>query len=132
MLPRLDRFESLPAWRHARALTAAVYAVTEVAGFGRDWALREAARQAALRALEAVTELALPAAPLLREHRGLAALTALAALRSLFYVALDQGYVGQEEIDRLALDVAWLERELTRVAGRPAGWEAASAAEGLD
>jgi 23S rRNA-intervening sequence protein len=53
---RVERFEDLIAWQKARALTAEIYRVTNQKNFGRDFALRDQIRRAAVSAMSNVAE----------------------------------------------------------------------------
>ena len=47
-MARIERFEDIEAWRHARNLTRRIYAVTANDPFAKDFALRDQARRAAV------------------------------------------------------------------------------------
>jgi len=53
---RGDRFEDLEVWKAARSLTHSVYQVTRGGGFGRDLALRDQIRRAAVSTMSNIAE----------------------------------------------------------------------------
>ena len=113
-MPLIQRFEDLEAWQRARALARRLYQVTEPGSFGRDWALIDQIRRAALSIMNNIVEGFDSGSPLefikfLRyAHRS------GAEVQSCLYLALDQGYCSQTIFDELYKDV---ERTRALIAG---------------
>ncbi len=99
----VTRFEDLVAWQRARALSAAVYQVTNSRSFSSDFALRDQIRRAAVSVLSNIAEGFERARPA-EFHQFLSmAKGSCAELRSQLYVALDAGYLSREVFDTLLL-----------------------------
>jgi four helix bundle protein len=94
-------FEEIEAWQQARELTRLVYEVSGRGAFGRDFALRDQIRRAAVSVMSNVAEGfgrggAREFVQFLSVARGSAS-----EVSAQFYVALDQGYVSKEGFGRL-------------------------------
>jgi four helix bundle protein len=93
------RFEEMPVWRHARALTSAVYSLTCEGAFQRDFGLKDQMRRASVSVMSNIGE----------RYERLSkkefvtflgyAKGSVGEVRSQLYVALDQGYITQEVFD---------------------------------
>ena len=51
-----ERFEELDVWQRARTLTGAIYALSEVGAFARDFGLRDQMRRAAVSIMSNIAE----------------------------------------------------------------------------
>jgi four helix bundle protein len=94
-------FEEIEAWQQARELTRLVYEVSGKGAFGRDFALRDQIRRAAVSVMSNVAEGfgrggAKEFVQFLSVARGSAS-----EVSAQLYVALDQGYVSKEGFSRL-------------------------------
>jgi len=94
-------FEEIEAWQQARELTRLVYEVSGKGTFGRDFALRDQIRRAAVSAMSNIAEGfgrggAREFVQFLSVARGSAS-----EVSAQLYVALDQGYVSKESFGRL-------------------------------
>jgi four helix bundle protein len=97
----IRRFEDLEAWQRARELTRAVYELARSAGFHADRALRSQICRATVSVMSNIAEGF--------EREGNAeflqflsiAKGSAAEVEAQLYVALDQGYVTQEQCDRV-------------------------------
>ena len=99
----VTRFEDLVAWQGARALSAAVYQITNSRPFSADFALRDQIRRAAVSVLSNIAEGFERARPT-EFHQFLSmAKGSCAELRSQLYVALDAGYLSKDSFDALLL-----------------------------
>jgi four helix bundle protein len=95
------QFEDIDAWRESRQLVRMVYRVTKDRSFANDRALRDQIRRASVSSTSNIAEGF--------ERRGRAefvyflsvAKGSCGEVRSLLYVALDQGYIEQEAFDEL-------------------------------
>ena len=93
-------FVEIEAWQKATELTGLVYVATRSAGFSKDFALRNQVRRASI---SIMANIAKGSAEVVRWSSQFLAVAKGSACEviSHVYVALDQGYVSQEEFDRL-------------------------------
>ena len=97
----VQRFEDLIAWQKARALTKAVYDVTESHRFRRQYRLTSQLQSAAVSVMSNIAE-GFERDGLAEFHRFLTiAKASCGEVRSLLYVALDAGFLETEAFDRL-------------------------------
>ena len=105
----ISRFEDIEAWRKARELTRAIYGVTNAIGFNKDFKLKDQIRSASVSIMSNIAEG--------YERDGTKEFIQFLAIakgsvgevRSQLYVALDAGYLTQQEFDQLknlAIDVS--------------------------
>ena len=100
-MAKIEKFEDLQAWQKARVLVKDVYSITERPGFRRDFALRDQVRRSTISVSSNIAE-------------GFARRTnkefvqflyvahgSVAEVEAQLYAALDLGYIGQPEFDRL-------------------------------
>ena len=96
---RIERLEDIKAWQYGRELTNKVYAVTKKPGFNRDYGLVDQIRRAAVSTMNNIAE---------GYERGsnkdfvrflFIARGSAGEVRSLLYVALDQGYIADDEFE---------------------------------
>ena len=111
----IKRFEDLEVWQEARAIVQYVYRATSDHGYSRDFSLRDQVRRAVVSMMANIAE-----GFSRRSNREFVqylfiAKASAAEVQSHFYVALDQGYVSQEQfrelydrIDRYARQVSAL------------------------
>lgn len=94
-------FEDLEVWKEARRLTNEVYTTTQTLGFSRDFGLRDQIQRAAVSIMSNIAE---------GFERGgnqefiqflYIAKGSCGEVRSQFYVALDQGYIVQDQFNEL-------------------------------
>ncbi|MBI2990679.1 MAG: four helix bundle protein [Deltaproteobacteria bacterium] len=94
-------FEDLEVWKEGRRLTNRIYDVTEDTRFSRDFGLRDQIRRAAVSVMSNIAE---------GFERGgnqeflqflYIAKGSCGEVRSQLYVALDRGYIGQNEFNEL-------------------------------
>jgi four helix bundle protein len=97
----ITQFEDIEAWKLGRELTRAVYRVSKTGEFGRDYALRDQIRRAAVPITSNIAE------GFERDgNREFVQALAIAKgsageVRSQLYVALDEGYVTEAEFGSL-------------------------------
>ena len=97
----VTRFEELIAWQKARALTRTVYVITRQGEFARDWGLSRQIQRAAVSVMSNIAE-GFERAGKGEFHQFLStAKASCAELRSQLYVALDVGYIAQNEFESL-------------------------------
>jgi four helix bundle protein len=101
------------AWQKARALTAVIYRVTNQKDFGRDFALRDQIRRAAVSAMSNVAEGFERNRPA-EFHQFLSvAKASCGEVRSQLYVALDAGYLDLSTFEALRSQA----EEVSRITG---------------
>lgn len=110
---KVRRFEDLIAWQKARDLTKRIYSLTQQGGFERDYGLRDQIRRAAVSVMSNLAE-GFDRAGRSEFHQFLViAKGSSAEVRSQLYVALDVGYVSQDEFEQTITQV----EELARIIG---------------
>lgn len=113
MSNRIEKFEDLIAWQKARELTRAIYEVTRMGAFAKDYGLSGQIQRAAVSVMSNIAEGFERGNP--REfHQFLSiAKSSCAEVRSQLYVALDAGYLDEGKIQELML----LAKEAGKVIG---------------
>jgi four helix bundle protein len=100
-MARIEKFEDVEAWQKARELTSAVYGVTNKGAFARDFGLCDQIRRASVSVMSNIAE---------GFDRGgnreliqflYIAKGSAAEVQAQLYVALDAGYLNQEQFQRL-------------------------------
>ena len=100
-MPTITRFEEIHAWQTARALTQQIYAVSNEGAFARDFGLRDQMRRAAVSIMSNVAE-GFESESQAQFIRYLGYSKASAGeVRAQLYIALDVGYITEEEFDTL-------------------------------
>ena len=97
----LRRVEEIEAWQAARELTRAIYAQSAVGMFAKDFALRDQIRRAAISTMSNIAEGferggSTEFAQFLAIAKGSAG-----EIGAQLYVALDQGYISEEDFSRI-------------------------------
>ncbi|NBC16227.1 MAG: four helix bundle protein [Bacteroidetes bacterium] len=95
------RFEDIEAWQSGRALTRAVYAASRRGAFGRDDALRNQIRRAAISVTSNIAEGFERSSDRAFAHFLSVAKGSAGEVRSQLYVALDEGYLSESEFEHL-------------------------------
>jgi four helix bundle protein len=97
----IERFEDLIAWQKARTLTSAIYRVTGVGRFTRDYGLRNQIQRAAVSVMSNVAE-GFERNKARESHQFLCvAKGSCAEVRSQLYVAYDIGYIDEGQFQLL-------------------------------
>ena len=113
MTQKVERFEDLIAWQKARQLTFEIYRVTAQVDFSKDFGLRDQIRRASVSVMSNIAE------GFDRGSRGefhqflVIAKASCAEVRSQLYVALDVGYIEQENFNKMNSNTD----ELSRIIG---------------
>ncbi|NBB86919.1 MAG: four helix bundle protein [Bacteroidetes bacterium] len=95
------KFEDISAWQDARRLTAAVYRVSSVGGFARDYPLRDQMRRACISIMSNIAEGFERSSPASFHHFLSIAKGSAGEVRSQLYVAYDEAYIDQATFDDL-------------------------------
>ena len=103
---KIERFEDIEAWQLARVLTRKVYRATKNSSFVKDFELKGQIRSAAGSSMHNTAEGfdSETNAEFVRFLRY--AKRSCTEVQSELYVALDEGYVAQEEFDDIYLQAA--------------------------
>lgn len=97
----IERFEDVHAWQSARELARMVYTVSTRGAFARDYRLRDQIQGAAISVMSNIAE-GFDCATSGEFVRFLGyARRSATELQSQLYIALDQGYISQEEFERI-------------------------------
>jgi four helix bundle protein len=110
------RFEDLIAWQKARALTREVYRVTATGRFARDFRLCSQLQAASVSVMANIAEGFERRGPKEYLYHLNIAKGSCGEARAELYVALDAGYVAQEDFDRLREQAEELSRVITGLA----------------
>jgi four helix bundle protein len=97
----IKRFEDIEGWQKARELAKAVYAVTNLGEFARDFGLKDQMRRAAVSVMSNIAEGYGRGGnkeflQYLSQAKG-----SVAEVQAQLYVALDAGYLSKYDFDRL-------------------------------
>lgn len=112
-MERIDRFEDLIAWQKARVLTRMIYETTRKGPFSKDFGLSNQVQRAAVSIMSNLAE-GFDRGGRAEFHQFLSTAKASSAeVRSQLYVALDAGYLDQQEFTNL-LKMA---NEVSRIVG---------------
>ena len=95
------RFEDIHAWQKARELTGQVYSITKQGEFARDFSLRDQIRRASVSIMANIAE-----GFARRSDKDFAyflniSRSSVSEVQSHLYVALDQGYIGETDFERV-------------------------------
>jgi len=96
---KVERFEDLIAWQKARELAGAIYRVTRRAPFSQDYGLAKQIQRASVSVMSNIAEGFERYSPREFSHFLSVAKGSLAEVRSQLYLAMDLGYLSQEEFD---------------------------------
>jgi four helix bundle protein len=105
----VTKFEDLVAWQKARALTRDIYRLTNSGDFSRDFGLKDQIRRAAVSIMSNIAEGFERKRPAEFHQMLSIAKASCAEVRSQLYVALDTGYLREDEFHsavKLAEEVA--------------------------
>jgi len=103
-MAKIERFEDIEAWKRSRLLTRKVYDCTKQRGFDKDFGLKDQIRRASVSTMSNIAE---------GFERGgnqeflqflATAKGSSGEVRAQLYVALDQGYITQQQFDDMYRD----------------------------
>ena len=110
----ITRFEEIEAWQSSRELTRLVYELTKTGDFARDFGLRDQIRRASVSILSNIAEgFESRTQSLFVEFLGRAKASA-GELRAQAYVALDAGYIGSTDFEKLIGLASQCSRQISR------------------
>ena len=109
----INRFEDLIAWQKARQLVASVYQTTGKGAFAKDYGLRDQIQRSAVSIRSNIAE-GFDRGSRPEFHKFLViAKGSCAEVRSQLYVALDCGYITQQDFDTIVA----LAQEVAKIIG---------------
>jgi len=91
------RFEDLAFWQHARGLTRGIYTLTQKDGFTKDYGLKDQIQRAAVSVMSNIAEGFSRGSNVEFLQFLFIAKGSVSEVQSQLYVALDVGYISQEE-----------------------------------
>jgi len=97
---KVEKFEDLIAWQRARKLTGLVYQLSSSGKFSRDWGLRDQIRRASVSIMSNLAEGFDRAGRAEFRQFLVIAKGSCAEVRAQLYVALDAGYISQEQFEK--------------------------------
>lgn len=100
-MSRVRRFEDLIAWQKARQLTKAIYDITRLGTFARDFGLSNQMQRAAVSIMSNIAEGFERTSTVDYQRFLVIAKSSCGELRSQLYVAFDVGHIDREHVDRL-------------------------------
>lgn len=95
----IERFEDIRTWQEARVLTRQVYQLSNEGAFSRDFGLRDQIRRAAVSSMSNIAEGFDCVSPKEFARFLEIARRSTVEVQSLFYVALDVGYINEKTFD---------------------------------
>jgi four helix bundle protein len=113
-MTRIERFEDLRIWKLAREIVGKVYKITAEPVFSRDFALRDQLRRAAVSIPSNIAE-----GFSRRSNKEFVqflfiAKGSAAEAQSQLYLARDQDYVSEQELDTLLADIDVMAKQISR------------------
>ena len=97
------RFEDIQAWQKARQVTNLIYAVTKKEQFSRDFGLRDQIRRASVSIMANIAEGFARRSDKDFAHFLNISRSSSAEVQSHLYVAIDQGYIEENEFNEIYL-----------------------------
>ena len=112
-MAKVEQFEDLVAWQKAHELTKQIYSLTNQGPYSKDFGLRDQIRRASVSIMSNLAEGFGRAGR--SEFHQFVVITkgSCAEVRSQLYVALDVGYITQEQFDHISA----LATEVSRILG---------------
>ncbi|MCR4392074.1 MAG: four helix bundle protein [Candidatus Acetothermia bacterium] len=108
----IERFEDIEAWKAARSLAGSVYAVSKKTDLAKDFGLKDQLQRAAVSIMANIAE-GFDSRSDQEFIRFLSyAFRSASELQSHLYIALDQGYVSQEQFDQLYTEAVGVKKLL--------------------
>ena len=127
-LSYINNFEDLKVWQKARELSLAIFRVTNEGLFARDFGLRDQIRRAAVSAMSNIAEGFERGTNKEFIHFLFISKASAGEVRSQLYVALDQGYITNEQFDELKSLVL----EVSRITSKLVSYLAKSGMKGTN
>jgi len=100
----IERFEDIGAWKRARELTRKIYGISRDGALSRDFGLKDQIRRAAVSSMSNIAEGFERDGTQEFIHFLTMAKGSVGEVRSQLYVALDEGYISQQQFEDLYQD----------------------------
>jgi len=100
----IERFEDIEAWKRARTMARKIYAISREGPLSKDFGLKDQLRRASVSAMSNIAEGFERDGTQEFIHFLSMAKGSSGEVRSQLYVALDEGYISQEQFDELYRD----------------------------
>ena len=112
-MARIECFEDIQAWQKARELVRAVYSLSDIEKFKRDYGLRDQIRRAAVSVMANIAEgFARRTSKEFINFLGFAH-GSIAETQSHLYAALDQSYIAKSDFDRIYIEAEEISKMLS-------------------
>ena len=98
---KIERFEDIQAWKKARELVRSIYEITSDGNFSKDYGLKDQLRRASVSIMSNIAEGFSRRSTNEFTQFLFIAKGSAAEAQSQLYIALDQGYIGQDKFDEL-------------------------------
>jgi len=109
----IERFEDIEAWKEARKIVKRVYRVCNVNGFKRDYSLADQMRRAAVSIMANIAEGYARNGNREFIRFLFIAKSSAAELQSHLYVAMDQGYIKEDDFKEIYQDLDKIQRMIS-------------------
>ncbi len=114
-MAKIDKFEDLEAWRLARALTLKIYTATRTGEFAKDFGLKDQIRRASVSIVSNIAE-----GFDRKSNKQFIQFLEIASgssseVKAQLYVALDVGYISQDQFSDLFADASRVGQMLTKL-----------------
>ena len=109
----IERFEDIEAWKEARKIVKRVYRVCNVNGFKRDYSLGDQMRRAAVSIMANIAEGYARNGNREFIRFLFIAKSSAAELQSHLYVAMDQGYIKEDDFKEIYQDLDKIQRMIS-------------------
>jgi len=108
----IKKFEEIEAWKMARNMVQNIYTYSNVGVFSRDYAFRDQIRRASVSVISNIAEgFESQTQALFITYLGRAKASA-GEVRSQLYLAFDLGYINQDELNSMLVDIKTISRSL--------------------
>jgi four helix bundle protein len=98
---RFKRFEEIESWKIARELTKAIYEITKLSNFSKDYGLKDQIQRASVSIMANIAEGFDSGTDKLFVNFLNYAYRSASEVQSLLYVAKDQLYINEKDFERL-------------------------------
>lgn len=113
-MAKVERFEELEVWQGARAVVQAIYQIAASGTFSRDYGLRDQIRRAVVSVPSNIAEgFSRHSNKEFIQYLFIAKGSA-AEVQSQLYIALDQGYISQEQFDEIYKQLETVAKQISR------------------
>jgi len=111
----VDRFEDLEVWKRARVLANLIYNISTAGSFAKDYGLRDQMQRAAVSILSNIAEGFEGYTQLLFIQFLARAKGSAGELRAQLYLALDRGYISEEQFREASSQTEICSKQIARL-----------------